>query len=225
MRAVVLVSLSTFLRNADGCSLHRMLAHSNTSQALDLLHSHPSDHDEVPQFPCGMQATLEEKVELEKSYDDWKVQHQHRNLCDDYFEIPVYLNVFKPDANTGHLRRKEADALIAKLNYGFRDTPFHFVLKRVRRVVNGQYATCQGNFKSRYHVPRKDALSIYLCDLIGTRQVVGLTYTPASTVYFADDDGITFTNPALATGEPNNDMIFYSNVLIHEVGHWVRASK
>jgi len=48
---------------------------------------------------------------------------------------------------------------------------------------------------------------------------VGFTYTPVILNHYPREDGIIFMNPALGSNTPNNDITFYSNVLIHEVGY------
>lgn len=139
----------------DACSAHgRMMQHQQhdlnssayhqlDSDALDeLLYEQEFGHDNVPAFPCGMEeVSVDEKLELEGVYEEWKNVHRGRNLCLDYFEIPVYMTIFRSDSSSGYLDSSRIDQMMDTLQHGFRDTPFHFVLKRSRHVINSEYAS------------------------------------------------------------------------------------
>jgi len=200
---------------------HRKVRHLQQQQQRSLPPIEPHQ-DAIPtSYSCGMEATHEEKAEMNRVFHSWRRKHGRRNLQTESYDIPIQLTVFQPTTTEGRVDNATQNAMIETLNYGFRDTPFSFyLLQPALHVVDRRYAECrrETEFRTLYRNPSVDTLSVFLCNTYSVG-VAGFTFPPVVTENKSVFDGVVLMNPAMTSNVANDDLSFVSQVFIHEVGH------
>lgn len=183
-----------------------------------------------------------ETAAVKNWHEKAKQNNDGRDLLEDatpLYTIPVGVYNFRP-ANydtaivddEGLIYREDVEDLIESLNWGFRDTAFHFELFGAMDVYNDTYANCnnQREFNEKFKPSGQDFLTVYFCDANTNNTLLGSTADDSScgltetisditirdlneTDYLAD--GVYLINP----NQPNSPCTLQdiAQSLIHEV--------